>query len=338
MSESLQFASVREDYLNHIRHERNLSENTYYSYKSHLQRLESWLGTNGHPSPVLFREGFTTQCLRKYLYYLSESGLRPRTIRSVFNAVRGIGAFAEENGLLSNNPSLTIRLPKKDAAERLLVSTGELTVLLEACDRQRNPATATISKAMFSVLIFCGLRSAELLDLKVSDINIGGKTLLVAHGKGDKSRVLYPPDECLEALSKWLQIRPNDHPTTWLWAYGKDRRYAEHGLHSLLETVKATAGLAGRDNIKPHSIRHAFATRMMENKADIKSIQAALGHSDANVTLLYLHASEQPAKAMAELGSIKQAVVEPVVEKQIERKQKGSISKLNRMRRHPTKY
>jgi site-specific recombinase XerD len=79
---------------------------------------------------------------------------------------------------------------------------------------------------------------------------------------------------------------------------------AEHGFRQMLEHVKTIAGYADRANIKPHSIRHAFATRLMENGADIKSIQAALGHADAATTLVYLHAAEQPAKAMANLASL----------------------------------
>jgi integrase/recombinase XerD len=297
------FSDVAQDYLLHLRHERGLSTNTFYCYKCHIQQYEDWLKGQGYTEPSLTAV-FTTQLLRRYLYSLSERGLRPRTIRSNFHAFRGLGLFCEENGILKDSPAHSVRLPKRDAATRLLVSRDEIVALLEAVERQRNPQKVALTRAMLSVLVYCGLRTSELLNLKVLHVNVPNKTLLVQHGKGDKSRVLYPPQECLVALEGWLALRPKDHPTDWLWAYGKERKVAEHGFRVLFEEVKAIAGLSDHDNIKPHSVRHAFATRLMENGADIRSIQAALGHADATTTLIYLHASEQPAKAMATLATL----------------------------------
>jgi len=156
-----------------------------------------------------------------------------------------------------------------------------------------------------SWLIFCGVRFSELIAVKVSHLNLPDRTLLVASGKGSKSRMLYPPPECLNALSEWTAYRAKmGCRHDWLFAYDANRRVGKIAVREMLEDIKAIAGLASHDNIKPHSIRHAFATRLMENGADIRSIQAALGHADATTTLIYLHAAEQPAKAMAELASL----------------------------------
>jgi len=123
-------------------------------------------------------------------------------------------------------------------------------------------------------------------------------------GKRAEIAPALPTPECLNALSEWLAYRSKlGCKHDWLLAYDK-RRVGEIAVREMLEDVKAIAGLADRDNIKPHSIRHAFATRLIEEGADIRSIQAALGHSDATTTLIYLHASERPAQAMAGLAGL----------------------------------
>jgi len=292
-----------QDYINCIIHERGLAKKTTVTgYASYLRIFLAWMQQNGYEEPTL--DDFNVPVLRRYQYFLSGMGLRPRSIRGRFHPIVGLGEFLVKNGALEMNPAKVLTLPKKDAARRLLVTDEEVLLLLQACERQRNPRQIALSRAMLSVLIFAGLRREELLSLRVNDINFTDGSILVRSGKGSKSRTVYTCEPCMTALKEWIAFRPKNCKHDYLWARDKSRRMYEYGLNATLETVKATAGLADHDNIKPHSLRHNFATRLMNNGAPIKSIQAALGHAHMTTTAIYLHLSEQEAKQVAHLTAL----------------------------------
>lgn len=299
-----------QDYVNCITHERGLARKTTCTgYASYLRAFLEWMQQNGYEEPCV--ADFTTPCLRRYQYHLSNNGLRPRSIRGRFHPIVGLGEFLIENGALESNPAKSLTLPKKDAALRLLVTDEEVTLLLQGCERQRNPRMIALSRAMLSVLIFAGLRREELLCLHVSDVNFSDGSILVRAGKGQKSRAVYTCEFCMSALKEWMAFRPQDCKHDYLWTRDKSRRMYESGLVATLEAAKAAAGLADHDNIKPHSLRHNFATRLMNNGAPIKSIQAALGHSQMQTTAIYLHLGEQQAKQIAHLSALPDATPRP---------------------------
>ena len=108
------------DYLLNIKHERGLSTTTHKNYQARLHNLQNWLNENGYPEAEI--ASLTTPVLRRYMYWMSEKGLRPRTIRGVFHAVRGLCAFLLEAGAIEKNPSLGISMPKLDASSRQTVN------------------------------------------------------------------------------------------------------------------------------------------------------------------------------------------------------------------------
>jgi len=289
------------DYVNFITHERRLARTTTVTgYASNLRQLLRWLEANGYPDPTL--DAFTTPVLRRYLYYLSGEGLRPRTIRGRFHPITGLGVFLVENGILEVNPTKALTMPKKDAARRTMVTEEEAFALLDAAERLPNARKVTLARAVFAILIFSGIRRSELLDLRVSDVNLSDKCLLVRNGKGSKSRMVYVGDTCLTAIREWLIIRPQNVSHDYLFLSDRTRRLAELGLVRLFDAVKRCAGFAERAHIQPHSIRHQFASRLLAKGADIRSIQSALGHAHLSTTAIYLHLNEQQAKQVADLA------------------------------------
>jgi integrase/recombinase XerD len=219
------------------------------------------------------------------------------------NAVRALYAYLVTMGATSENPGLDVKMPKKDAATRQLVTDDDLVKLLSAAEQQRTEFRVLRDKALLSVLIFCGLRRQELLDLTVRCVNLEGKCLLVQQGKGKKSRTIYPCRECLEALRDWLAFRATlKLPHDSLFVTMTRQRIGRTTFANTIEDIKAIAGFRGDPRIKPHSIRHAAATRLMRNGADIKSIQIWLGHSSLNTTAIYLHTDEDRARELSELA------------------------------------
>jgi integrase/recombinase XerD len=292
-----------QDYFRYIQHEQGVSQGTTETYKSWLRHFHRWLEANGYPDPLL--EAFNLTTLRRFLYAISERGYRPRTIRGVFHPLRGFGEYLITTGTLEVNPAKQVAMPKLDAAIRKTVSDEEITLLLNACERQRSPRQIALSKAMISVFAYGGLRRTEAFDLKIGDINLKEGSVLVQQGKGSKSRRVYVCQEAVDALAAWLAIRESDCQTDFLFMFDRRRRIHDDSMKTLMDTLKAAAGLRDHANILVHGLRHAAATRLLRNGANLKDIQVFLGHSNLQITSVYLHTDEEQAKGIASLTAIR---------------------------------
>ena len=297
-----------DDYLRYLQHEQGATKTTCKSYHAYLQAFHRWLMENGYPQPAL--TDFNAATVRRYFYAVSGKGLRPRTMYTTIIPLRSFGAFLLAQGVFTENPALVVKLPKKDAAIRKETSEEEITRLLEACDRQRNPNRAVFQKAVCSVFIYTGVRRAELCDLRTGHVDLSGRWLLVQQGKGQKSRKVPLCDEVKDALAAWLAIRPNA-PTDYLFLVDKTRRLYFNGVASLIEDVKARAGLADKAYITPHSLRHACASRLMRNGASLFDVMTWLGHTQISTTQRYLHTSEAQIQTAAPLASLNPQKQEP---------------------------
>jgi site-specific recombinase XerD len=293
-----------EDYGQFIRHELGHARTTYHAYVSWQRNFARWLAEEGMPDPPVTQ--ITESLVRRYSYSLSSRNLRPRTIRGALHALRALFGYLAGKGAIAENPALGVRLPKKDAATRPLVTDEDLVQLLQAAERQGSDYRCVRDRAILAVLIFCGLRRQELLDLTIQAVNLKEPSLLVQQGKGQKSRVIYLCDEAVVALREWLAARGKVKCShDYLFLGEGPRRLGERSLTLMLEEVKAIAGLKGDPRIKPHSIRHAAATRLMRNGADIRSIQAWLGHSQLQTTAMYLHTDEEQVRKIARFASLR---------------------------------
>jgi site-specific recombinase XerD len=295
------------DYLNFVRVEQGHSDATFTTYQSWLHRLERWMREDLSREPTL--EDMTTPMLRRYLYSLQK--LRPRTVRGAFHPIRGIAKFLVEQGVLTTDVSKGITLPKKDAAVRLTVSDDEVTKILDQALLSAHGEKALMRRAVIAALAFGGLRRQELLDLKLVDFDEAEGSLFIQRGKGNKSRKVYLPEEAIVALAEYVAARNKNIYHEYLFSVDTRRRLGDPGLTKLMEDVKRQAGFTGADNIKPHSLRHAAATRLLRNGADLRSIQAFLGHTNLQTTSVYLHTDEVRMKEVAHLGSLRRKEEEP---------------------------
>lgn len=289
----MRFSEAINDYIAYITHETGVAQTTHDSYKSNLRAFARFVGDGDFEKGAAMQmpEALTTGNLRRWLYHKSGDGVRPRTIRGLFFPLRGLVKFLRENGALKADVMVGITLPKLDAPIRHTVSDQECGLLLAACDRIRDKRRGAMARGLLHCLIFCGVRATELLDIKISDVSLDRGTLTIVHGKANKSRTLYPTSDTFDAIKGWLVLRSttkNPIDTDYLWAYDKKRRIGYSGLTSLIDEVKHIAGPADHNNIHPHALRRGFATRMMRAGASIKAIQAVLGHSDPNVTFIFI--------------------------------------------------
>ncbi|HZO87750.1 MAG TPA: tyrosine-type recombinase/integrase [Chthonomonadaceae bacterium] len=302
----MKLSDVMNDYLASLKHEQGAARSTCNCYASWLHHFHRWLTLNGYgDDPDL--DAFNTPVLRKFLYYLSgERKQRPRTIRGAFLPLKGLARFLLSNGVLVENPVASIQLPKKDAAVRLTVSDEEVRALLDGCEKQRNPKQVALARALFHVLIYGGLRRQELLDLRLGDVDAKEGRIYIRSGKGSKSRTIYVPAACIHAVQEWLTFRPKDCLHNFLFAFDRRRRLHGNGLMTIFEAVTAAAGLRGAPNVRPHALRHWRATDLLKSGADLRSIQAFLGHAALSVTQAYLHTDEERCRALADLSALQQ--------------------------------
>lgn len=296
----MQFSQAITAYIAYIKFQRGLSPNTVAGYQAWLRNFESWLKENGYPEPTI--SDFTTPVLIRFCQSMCERQKRPRTVRSAFSPLQSLGTFLVEQGVLSENPASKVKLPKKDAAIRQLVTDQEVVRLLDACERQRATKEVVLSRALLSVLIYGGLRRQELLDLYLTDVSLDDGGILVRCGKGSKSRKVFVHKDCVAALKEWIAIRP-ENIDGYLWSYNNARRISENKLKTTVETVKAIAGLR-ETRITPHALRHNCASRLMANGANLGAISNFLGHSNLSTTQIYLHVNEEQLKGIAELGAL----------------------------------
>jgi len=257
--------------------------------------------SKGIPDPPI--QEITAALVRRYSYHLTGKNDRPRNIRGALHAIRSLFDYLVQLGAVSSNPAKEVRLPKKDAATRLLVTDEDLIALRQATERQAADFRCVRDRAALSVLIFCGLRRQEFLDLRVGSVNLTDQSLLVQQGKGQKARTIYLCPDALSVLREWLGIRQKRQCShDYLFITQNHRHFGDTSLMRTLEEIKAIAGLRGDPRIKPHSIRHAAATRLLRNGADIRSIHAWLGHSQLQTTAIYLHTEEQQVRKIAPLA------------------------------------
>jgi site-specific recombinase XerD len=287
-------------FLNDLKYERNYSSATRIGYACNFRRFRRFLLATHEEEPTV--AAVRAEDIRRYQYSLA--GRRPRTVRGILYPVRGLFALAVERGWRPDNPALAVKLPKKDAAIRETCTEEEEKQLLAGLEREPNPVRRTMIRAVLSVLIYGALRRQELLDLEVRDLDLAEGAILVRNGKGSKSRRVYVCSSCVEALKEWLAVRKARHP--YVFVADCRRRLGDDGLRALLEAARSLADLRAATHITPHALRHAAATRMLRNGADLRSLQQFLGHSQLATTAEYLHTDEEQLRRVAGLAEFGQ--------------------------------
>ena len=223
-------------------------------------------------------------------------------VRMHYAAIRHFCRWLITEEWLRQSPADNIPMPKANRRRRETVSDDVIERLMEACDRlPRSPYRQALAKAALSLLVYGGLRRSEALALRIEDIRMETGEVFVRSGKGNKSRSVYVPRECTDAVKALLKLRMTcDHDL--LLAHNRRYGMKGHGLASLLNDLHTVAGIEG--HYTPHQLRHAYATRLAANGAPLPAIQAALGHSRLETTAIYLHSNTDQLKALAHLASL----------------------------------
>lgn len=279
-----------DDWLAFLAVEKGLSNNTVAAYRRDLRDYLDWVDRE---SPGRGSEHLTPVA---YLTAQSEAGQSPRTIERRRVALRNFFKHLVREGQLAANPMEGIEAQRRPTQLPHAITLEEVDAILSAPDRER--PLGLRDHAMFSVLYATGLRVSELVNIKSADINFESGFILV-FGKGRKERLVPMGRQALEAVNNYIAMaRPvllkgRESPYVFITARGGPMRRLR-----FWELVKQYARQAGiHKEISPHTLRHSFATHLLERGADLRSIQLMLGHASLSTTEIYTHISKARLQA-----------------------------------------
>ena len=274
---------VAKAYQRYLKLERNFTANTVDAYMRDLQKLVDYLRAEGiDPVEVKLED------LQHFAASLHDIGISPRSQCRILSGVRAFYRFLFVDGWVDSDPSELLESPQIGEHLPEVLSTKEVDMLEKAIDLSKWEGHR--NKAIIEVLFSCGLRVSELVNLKLSNLYLDEEFLRV-EGKGRKERLVPISPRAIKELGYWfddrcrMDIKPGEEDYVFL-----NRRGAHLTRTMILIMIKRLAEEAGiHKTISPHTLRHSFATALLEGGADLRAIQAMLGHESIGTTEIYTH-------------------------------------------------
>lgn len=269
------------DYLTNVK---RASKNTIASYKRDLVKLNNFLTDSGCTEI----DKITSTNLNSYVLMIEKQGMSTATVSRNIASVKAFFLYLLKQGLISEDPSETLKPPKIEKKAPVILTIEEINLLLE---QPNGTAPKDIrDKAMLELLYATGIRVSELINLKVKDVNLS-MNFLQCHD-GSKERVIPFTNETRDALEEYLHNAREamcKDDQEYLFTNCQGSPMTRQGFWKIIKYYSAKAGI--KKDITPHTIRHSFAMHLVNNGADLKSVQEMLGHSDISTTQIYVKAN-----------------------------------------------
>lgn len=300
------------EFLEYCEIEKNRSKRTLRNYHHYLTRFADWAKKQNVAKP----EEIDLELVRQYRLFINRykdkkgSSLKLSTQNYHITALRSWLKYLIKRNIDTIAPD-KVELAKTPDRDITFLETHEIEKLVEVTNQEKDEETRLRDRAILETLFATGLRVSELAALKKTSVNLKTKELPV-RGKGDKLRLVFLSDDAVEVLKKYLEKRSdnskalfvrNDRAGNSIEAEIESHGDGHGGLtpRSIQRLLKKYAKLAGISKpITPHTLRHSFATNMLQNGADIRSVQTLLGHSSITTTQIYTHVTNQRLKEVHE--------------------------------------
>lgn len=278
----------------HLRLERGYSENTIAGYIHDVQLLEEFAAARNADFTRLEEKD-----LHEFLASLRDMGIGARSQARIIAGMRGFFRYLLLEGVIEANPAELIDSPKLTLHLPEVLTVEEIDAMIDAIPPEKDEALR--NEAIIEMLYGSGLRVSELINLKISRINFDEGFMLV-EGKGNKERVVPVSPSALALTAEWLEKRAtlNVAPdvSDILFLNRRGRRLTRVMVFYIVKDLAARAGI--KRNISPHTLRHSFATHLLEGGANLRSIQELLGHENLVTTELYVHLDRRHLRATLE--------------------------------------
>lgn len=272
--------------------ERGLSEHTQTSYRSDLNKLAIYANNQGLKDVALA----TTEVLQGYLQHRHGKGLSARSTQRSLSAMRAFYSYLIERGERVDNPVSVLANPKLPQALPTSLSEADVEALLRAPNTEE-PIECR-DKCMLEVLYATGLRVSELVGLRLDQVSLQQGVVRVT-GKGDKERLVPFGEEALEWMTHYLKVARPALLKKQSEVVFVSRRGQQMTRQTFWHRIKYYAQVAGiKQSLSPHTLRHAFATHLLNHGADLRVVQMLLGHSDLSTTQIYTHVATERLQSL----------------------------------------
>ncbi len=271
--------------------EKGLSSNTLESYQRDLRKFFLFLrGKNINEIVKISRIIITD-----FLMEQREKGLAPSTLTRNLASIRSFYQFLLKEQIITENPAVELETPRAEKKLPKVLSFNEIELLLEQPETKN--AIGLRDKAMLELLYATGIRVSELVSLNVNEVNLK-MGFLKCDGKGNKERMIPLGSVAIRSIQEYLQnSRPKilkQKEEKALFVNQQGTRLTRQGFWKILKKYALKAGI--ETDITPHTLRHSFATHLLENGADLRSVQEMLGHADIATTQIYTHVARRKIK------------------------------------------
>ena len=274
-----------QDYMNYLSLERQLSPNTIDGYRRDLEDFYKFVNKSYR---VIFKEDII-----KYIEYLNKK-VGPKTINRHIVSIKNYFKYLERNNLIKNNPMTDITGLKTPKKMPRVLSVEDVDKLL---DIELKDAYDYRNKAMLELMYSSGLRVSELLDLRISNIDFN-MNLVRVFGKGSKERIVPMDDIATKYLFEYINLYRNtllkNNITDLVFVNSRGSKLSRQGFFKILRQIALEKGI--NKELSPHTLRHSFATHLLNHGADLRSIQTMLGHENIETTQIYTHVSNNYVK------------------------------------------
>lgn len=278
------------------------SQNTLQAYGRDLLDAAAWLSGQNQSFEKAGRHD-----LEAYLMHLSDQGLAKSTRARRLSALKQLFNFAFQEGWLDSNPAIEIRGPGRDKKLPATLTTDEVERLLQAAPQTgRTEWERLRNVCLMEILYATGMRVSELVSLPLAAAK-GQPDMLLVKGKGGKERMVPLSSTAQSALTHWVEHRSKEEeharrsgkpPSSFLFpSRGKLGHLTRHAFYIKIKDIAVRAGISPA-RVTPHVLRHAFATHLLQNGADLRVIQTLLGHADVSTTEIYTHVLEERLKSL----------------------------------------
>lgn len=272
------------EFVEYLTNVKRASKNTISSYKRDLLKLNNYLTEQGLEQ----LSEITSTNLNSYVLMIEKQGMSSATVSRNIASIKAFFLYLLKQRAISEDPSDTLKPPKIEKKAPVILSVDEVNLLLE----QPNGASPKDirDKAMLELLYATGIRVSELINLKINDVNLT-MSFLQCHDE-NKERIIPFTNETKDALSKYINHAREvmcKEEQDYLFTNCQGSPMTRQGFWKIIKFYSAKAGI--KKDITPHTIRHSFAMHLVNNGADLKSVQEMLGHSDISTTQIYLKAN-----------------------------------------------
>lgn len=273
--------------------EKGLSSNTREAYSRDLARYLDYLERQGCSSPADIRPAV----IADFLGFLKEQGISPRSRARSLSAIRMFHRFLMIENYADSNPSAIVEAPRTLHKLPEFLSSAEVEALFASCRGESGEDLRDL--AMLELLYATGLRVSELVNLKLREVNLDAGYLMTI-GKGNKERLVPIGESACQKVSDYLErVRAKqdaDARNLYLFLSRLGDGMSRQAFWNIIKKRSLLAGI--HKNISPHTLRHSFATHLLENGADLRSVQIMLGHADLSSTQIYTHVTRERLKRL----------------------------------------